>query len=76
MLSLNNLISLMKPLKTAALTIREKQVLKLVAEGCSRQQIAEALYISSETVKSHIKNIYRKLEVGGKLDAVRKMGYL
>lgn len=63
-------------MKEATLTIREKLVLKLVAKGCSRQQIAETLYISQETVKSHLKNIYRKLEVGSKLDAVRKVGYL
>ncbi|MBE0409584.1 MAG: response regulator transcription factor [Anaerolineales bacterium] len=45
------------------LTEREIEVLKLVARGCSNSQIAEQLYISINTVKSHLKNILGKLQL-------------
>lgn len=61
------------------LTNREKQILQLVAEGLSNQQIAEKLYVSRHTVDSHIKHIYRKLEVTKRMQAVstaRNLGLL
>jgi two-component system, NarL family, nitrate/nitrite response regulator NarL len=45
------------------LSEREIEVLKLVAQGCSNPDIAEALHISVNTVKSHIKNILGKLQL-------------
>ncbi len=45
------------------LTLREADVVRLLADGCSYSQIAERLGISAHTVASHIKNAYRKLEV-------------
>jgi len=45
------------------LTSREKQVLRLISTGLTYQQVAEALGISAHTVASHIKNLYRKLDV-------------
>ncbi len=45
----------------AALTPREREVLTLVAEGLSTAQIAEVLGISTQTVRTHIKNIRKKL---------------
>ena len=45
------------------LTLREKQVLRLISVGLTYQQVAEALGISAHTVGSHIKNLYRKLDV-------------
>ena len=45
------------------LTIREADVLSLLAHGCTYEQIALRLGISIHTVTSHIKNCYRKLEV-------------
>ena len=54
------------------LTKREKLVLKLVGMGCSNKQIADRLFISSETVKKHLKNAYKKLGACNKIEALRK----
>jgi len=45
------------------LTLREADVVRLLANGCSYAEIAQHLGISAHTVASHIKNTYRKLEV-------------
>lgn len=55
------------------LTKRENDVLKALAEGMSYQEIANHLFISHETVKQHLKNIYRKMNVKNKIQAVNKM---
>ena len=55
----------------SALTAREKDVLRYLVEGKVNKEIAEELFISSETVKSHIKNIFRKLCVTNRVEAVR-----
>ena len=43
------------------LTPREREVLKLKAQGLSNGEIASTLFISEHTVKNHVSNIYRKL---------------
>jgi DNA-binding CsgD family transcriptional regulator len=48
------------------LTAREKEVAELILSGYTRGQIAASLYISLSTVKTHIKNIYSKLEINSK----------
>ncbi len=53
-----------------ALTPREGEVLALTAEGCSARQIGRRLYVSETTVKSHLKNMYAKLEVSDRAAAV------
>jgi DNA-binding NarL/FixJ family response regulator len=53
------------------LSDRESEVLQCISEGKSYSRIAEELFISKETVKSHIKSIYRKLEVVSKEQAIR-----
>lgn len=53
------------------LSPREKEVLLLTAKGFSRKEIADSLFISDGTVKTHLKNIYQKLEVSGKVTAVK-----
>jgi DNA-binding NarL/FixJ family response regulator len=53
------------------LTKRETQILECIAEGKSRTSIASELFIDKETVKTHIKNIYNKLDVNSKEGAIR-----
>ena len=53
------------------LTEREKEVLKHLVEGKGNKRIGDGLFISCETVKSHLKNIFRKLNVNNRLEAVR-----
>lgn len=64
------------PANTVTLTERELEVLTLAAEGLTRDEIAARLYMSGATVKTHLGNIYRKLEVGGKAAAIKKAGKL
>lgn len=54
------------------LTPREREVLSWMAKGKSYTQIADMLYVDKETIRSHIKNIYGKLEVHSKADAIEK----
>ncbi|HEX3168021.1 MAG TPA: response regulator transcription factor [Chitinophagaceae bacterium] len=54
------------------LSIREKEILKHLVEGLSYKMIADACFISLETVSGHIKNIYKKLQVHSKGEAVAK----
>jgi len=55
------------------LTPREQEVLTQVAEGLIYKEIGEKLFISHQTVKKHLKNIYEKLHVQNKIEAVNKM---
>ena len=57
--------------KAAGLTEREIAVLRAVARGLSNQQIATELWVTEQTVKFHLTNIYRKLEVANRTDAAR-----
>lgn len=54
------------------LTRREREVLEQLCEGKSYKMIADTLCISEDTVRHHLKNIYRKLEVNSKSEAVIK----
>lgn len=53
-----------------ALTEREKEVLKLVAEGKTNQEIAEQLFVRDVTVKTHLNTIFKKLKVKSRTQAV------
>lgn len=67
------------PAVGSLLTRREQQVLQLVAQGRSNGEIAETMALSRLTVESHTKNIYRKLVVGSRTEAVyraRQLGWL
>lgn len=54
------------------LSDREKQVLQLLVDGFSYKMIASEMFISIDTVRSHIKKIYEKLHVNSKSEAVAK----
>ena len=54
------------------LSAREQEVLEQLAEGLSYTVIAKNLYLSPSTVRKHIENIYKKLQVHNKLEAVQK----
>ncbi|MBD0863680.1 response regulator transcription factor [Gordonia sp. zg691] len=54
----------------ASLSEREREVLRLLADGMSNRRIGETLFISESTVKFHIRNIIRKLGVSKRTDAV------
>ncbi len=61
------------------LTLREQEILRLVARGSSNMEIAEALVVSENTVKTHIKNILGKLHSKSRSQAVAyaaKLGFL
>ena len=55
---------------TGALSRRELEVLTLVAQGLNNRAIAEALFISENTVKNHVRNIHEKLQVHSRMEAV------
>jgi DNA-binding NarL/FixJ family response regulator len=54
------------------LTLREREILRAVTEGKGNKEIADNLNISTETVKSHVKTIYRKLNVRNRVEAARE----
>jgi DNA-binding CsgD family transcriptional regulator len=56
------------------LSVRENEVLDLVAGGATNGQIAEQLWISPATVKKHLENVYAKLEVGSRTAALAHTG--
>ena len=55
------------------LTKREIELLELLSKGFRYKEIAEKLFISSDTVRTHIRNIYVKLHVNSKIEAINKV---
>jgi len=54
------------------LTKREKQIIRCLADGCDNKQIATRLFLSVETVKTHMKSIFRKMDTRNRLETVKK----
>jgi DNA-binding NarL/FixJ family response regulator len=52
------------------LSLREQEVLRELAQGLNNRAIAERLYVSQDTVKSHLRSVYRKLGVSSRAEAV------
>jgi ATP/maltotriose-dependent transcriptional regulator MalT len=52
------------------LSVREREILELVAKGLSSAEIGTVLSVSPHTVATHVKNIYRKLSVHSRTEAV------
>ena len=61
-----------KPVKDYGLTSRESQILKLITEGYSNNEIANQLFVSINTTKAHVASILQKLEVDDRLQAALK----
>jgi len=63
------------PQNGAALDVlskREKEILEMIAKGLLYKEIADALFISTETVRKHVRHIYDKLHVDNRVEAVNK----
>jgi len=54
------------------LTARETEVLRLAARGMSNKDIAEKLFLSLRTVKAHLTNVFNKMGVGSRTEAIMK----
>jgi ATP/maltotriose-dependent transcriptional regulator MalT len=57
--------------KSDEISLREKQVIRLIAAGLQNKEVADKLNISTVTVKSHLTNVYRKLEVPNRITMLR-----
>jgi DNA-binding NarL/FixJ family response regulator len=55
------------------LTNRENEILELLAKGYRYKEIAEKIFVSLETVRSHVHHIYEKLQVSSRTDALNKI---
>lgn len=59
-------------LKRLAISKREFEVLGLIAEGLSNQAIADRLFVSTSTVKTHVSNVLAKLDASRRTEAIAK----
>ena len=60
-----------RPVDTAGLTRREREILQLVSQGNTNGQVARTLWVTEQTVKFHLANIFRKLNVTNRTQASR-----
>ncbi|HCG7085837.1 TPA: helix-turn-helix transcriptional regulator [Vibrio parahaemolyticus] len=70
LLSLNNTVDELETRLEMELTRREMQVLSALCQGGSNLDIADSLFVSEHTVKSHLYSIFRKLEVKNRMQAI------
>ena len=56
----------------AGISKREADIILLIDEGLSNQQIADKLFVSENTIKKHISNIFQKLQVERRTEAIKK----
>jgi DNA-binding NarL/FixJ family response regulator len=57
-------------IKQLGITVRELEVLQLISDGHSNQEIGEKLFISESTIKTHVSNLFVKLDVKRRTQAV------
>lgn len=58
------------------LSRREQEMLELLSKGFRYKEIADKLFLSIETVRTHIRNVYEKLQVNCRIEALKKTGLL
>lgn len=58
------------------LSRREQEILEQLSRGFRYKEIADKLFVSTETVRSHVRHIYDKLQVNGRLEALKKTGLI
>lgn len=61
-----------KMIETLGISKREYEILVKISEGCSNKEIGEALFVSESTVKSHISNLFSKLDVKRRTQALQR----
>jgi len=59
-------------LRRLSITKREYEILQLIAEGLSNREIADKLFVSSSTVKTHLSNLFMKLDARRRTQAVQR----
>lgn len=59
-------------IKKLGISKREFEVLELIAEGLSNQDIADRLFVSTSTVKTHVSNVLAKLDAGRRTEAIAR----
>jgi len=59
-------------LRTLGISKREYEVLELIAQGLSNQEIAEKLFVSTSTVKTHVSNVLAKLDARRRTQAIQR----
>ena len=58
------------------LSRREQEILEQLAKGYRYKEIADKLFLSVDTVRTHIRNIYEKLQVNSRIEALKKTGFI
>jgi DNA-binding NarL/FixJ family response regulator len=59
--------------ETSVLTPKEKEILKALSKGLRYKEIAHEMQISMDTVRTHVRHIYEKLQVQSRMDAINKV---
>ena len=67
----SNTVDTAEPVEPSSLTQREKDILKAIVNGLSNKEISDTHFVSIETVKSHLKSIYQKLQVRNRVEAAQ-----
>ena len=68
-----NQVDFTEKFKSFDLSKREMEVLTNIANGLSNDEIANTMFVSKNTIKTHIKNIYMKLDVKNRIQAIKKI---